>query len=729
MRSPRLPGVRSATVSMVGLLRLRWLPALALLIEALVFHRRVLFSQAWTIPWDFRDYHLPLAEFMARSLREGRLPLWDPYTYCGVPFYANVQAQFAYPPAWLAILVSNLAGGRRLLEFLEWQLVLHVFLAGWFAYLLFRRLGAGRAAATFGGTVFQLGGYFASQAQHLGAICGAAWLPLAWASVVDLGNAFRWRRLAVLAVALAMSVLAGFPAVTIVVFLTAFLLACTLALWRRVPLRLPLEVVAAALWGATLAGVQLLPAMEAARLSTAYSRGEFAGTGGGVPWVGLLSLVAPHHNHIFDLSQYRLPWNPTFLYLYSSFAGLLCALAGAAARTPYRLPLLAVTGAAAIWMLGESTPVARTIFVALPTWAKSPLYAEFAMPAFLLGLAALAALGAERLTAGRAAWLRSALVAVAAADLTLAGANRNMNAVRVADEPAATVAQFEGSAETLARMRELVNRSFPPARVESYRDSMRWANSAPMTGIPTASGNDPLAPARILAVRKLFGRGQPWLRYWELDDLDSPLPGLLNVRYLVTYAPTAEPALEHPQWRRAADLPGHQVYENLRVLPRFFLVSRIHAARDQKQALAMLSAPGFDPAREAVLEGAPGRELPGAGPARVRVVKYEDRELLLETEAASDAFLVSSETWYPGWRAWVDGREVQLYLTNAAFRGLFVPAGRHRIRMRFEPGVFRWGTGLSTLACAGCIAALIRRRSTAGYGADGGKENRGGTDG
>lgn len=689
----------------------RLLPAAVLLAEVLLFHHRVLFSRAWTIPWDFRDYHLPLAEFMARSLREGRLPLWDPFTYCGVPFYANVQAQFAYPPAWLTLVASNLAGGKHLLEFLEWQLALHVFLAGLFTYQLCRRLGAGRAAATFGGTVFQLGGYFASQAQHLGAICGAAWLPLAWAGVMDLSRGLRLRRVAVLAGALAMAVLAGFPAVTIVVFVTTFMLACALALLRRAPAWLPAWTGAAALWGGCLAAVQLLPAMEAARLSTAYSRGEFAGTGGGVPWVGLLSFVAPQHNHIFDLNRYRLEWNPTFLYLYCGWAGLACGLAGAfASRTRYRWPLVTVTAAAGLWMLGETTPVARTIFLALPTWMKSPLYAEFAMPAFLLGVAALAALGAERLSLARARWPAALLIALTVADLTLAGANRNMNAVRVADEPAASAEQFEGSAETVERLRELVNQSTPPVRVEPYRDSMRWANSAPMTGIPTASGNDPLAPARILAVRRLFGQGQPWLRYWELADLDSPLPGLLNVGYLVTYAPTAEPAVRHPSWKRVADLPGHQVYGNLRVLPRFFLVDRVREARDQNEALALLGSPGFDPAREAVVEGVPGRKLGLAELAPVRVVKYEEREVILETEASGEAFLVSSESWYPGWRAWVDGRPAPLYLTNVAFRGLFVPAGRHRVRMRFEPEILWWGLGASAVAWGAWIAALVRRR-------------------
>jgi len=685
-------------------------PAAVLLAELLIFHRRVLFSSNWTIPWDFRDYHLPLAEFMARSLREGRLPLWDSYTYCGFPFYANLQTQVAYPPAWLTIVLSNLAGGNRLLDFLEWNLVLHIFLAGVFAYLLFRRLGAGRAAATFGATIYQLGGYFASQAQHLGAVCGAAWLPPAWLAVVKLAEEFRLRRLALLALALAMSFLAGFPAVTIVVGVSTVTLAAALVAFRRAPVRLIPWVPVGAAWAGLLAGAQLLPAQEAARLSTAYSRGEFAGTGGGVPWVGLLSLVVPSHNSIFDLSNYRLEWNPTFLYLYCGWAGLLSAIVGLiASRSLYRPPMLTVTLLSGLWMLGEHTPFGRWVFVSLPTALKSPLYAEFAMAAFLLGLAALAALGAERLAGGRPRWLGPLLVGVTALDLTLAGSGRVMNAVRVEQEPAATAEQFEGSRETVERMRRLVHETTPPWRIEPYRDSMRWANSAPMTGIPTATGNDPLAPARILRVRRLFGQGQPWLRYWELTDLDSPLPALLNVRYLVTWAPTEQPALEHRHWQRVADLPGHQVYENRRVLPRFYLVGRVRAAGSEAEALALLGSPGFDVRRETVVEGATPLASEAAEFPPVRVLKYEDREVLLEVETASSAYLVTSETYYPGWRAWMDGRPVKLYLTNAAFRGLLVPPGRHRVRMRFEPPLFYYGLALSGLGWSLWLAANLRR--------------------
>lgn len=687
-----------------------WLAAAVLLVEVLVFHGRVLFSRSWTFPWDLRDYHLPLAEFMARCLRQGALPLWDPYTYCGMPFYANVQTQFAYPPAWITILLSNWTGGRHLLEFLEWQIVLHVFLAGIFTYWLLRRIGAGRMSATFGATIFQLGGYFASQTQHLGAMNAAAWLPLTWLAVVELARSPRLRWAAVLAVALALSFAAGFPAVTIVVFVSAGGLAAALWLFGAGSARAVLAVGMASLWAVWLSAVQLLPALELAGHSTAYRRGEFAGTGGGVPLLALVSLAHPNHHHIFDLEHYKLPWNPTFLYLYCGLAALLLAPVGLlGGRSRYRLPLLAVLAGGALWMLGESTPVGRTMFAVLPTTVRSPLYAEFAMPVFQLALAALAGLGAERVAA-QCPWAAALLVALTAADLTLAGSRRLMNAFPVAQDPAVALEHFEGSAETLQRVRAWVQRTTPPARLEGYRDSMRWANSAPMIEIATASGNDPLAPERILLVRRLFGQSQPWLRYWELADLDSPLPSLLNVGYLITWAPSDQPVLQHPRWLRVADLPGHQLYQNKTVLPRFFLVGRVVPAESLRDALGRMASPEFDPRREAIVEG-PASALDSEASGQVRVIEYGLRRVVLETHADGRAFLVSSETYYPGWRAWIDGKPSQLRLTNVAFRGLSVPAGRHRVEMEFRPAILGYGLILSLCAAVSIVVALARDRA------------------
>jgi len=69
------------------------------------------------------------------------------------------------------------------------------------------------------------------------------------------------------------------------------------------------------------------------------------------------------------------------------------------------------------------------------------------------------------------------------------------------------------SRELLARIRTLVNQANPPWRIDTVNDSLRWAMTAPVTEIPTANGNDPLALERYMQVRlSLVGTGARWGR-------------------------------------------------------------------------------------------------------------------------------------------------------------------------------------------------------------------------
>jgi len=684
-------------------IRRAW-PLLVLLVEALLFFRHILFYGHYSIPWDFGAYHYSQAWFIARSFARGELPLWDPYTYCGFPFYANLTAQVFYPPTLATVLLSNWTGSARLLYWLDLQLAAHVFAAGAFTYWVLRRIGAGRGAAIAGGTVYQLGAYFASQTEHLGAIDVAAWLPLAWLCVIALGEQFRWRWLAALACALAMAILAGFPAATAVVFLTCFLLAVILWLMRRARLLLMAQVSTAAVWAVLLAAIQVLPTMQLSRLSVAQYRNQFLRTGGGMPLAALVSLVLPNHYGIFqfDGGTWKLPYEVTFLYTYCGIPALLfVAWALFRRRNPYTLSFALLTGCALLWMLGDSTPIGRTAFVMLPSALKNSLYAEFALCAFTLGMALLAGMGAHQMMANRRAWLQAAIVAIVAADLIAVSSGRPFNTVDQQRDPGISYAQYEGFPQIPEGLRRLANESVPPWRFDVMEGAADMITHGPLFEFPSANGNDPFALVRLMQVRRSFTKGEPWGRYYEVENPDSPVLKLMNVRYVISAHALANPGALKP----AVELPGTHVYENPGVLPRFFLVGRVRHAANMQDALARLRSRDFDPRTEAVVES--GADIPAAtSTGTVRVLRYGAREFTLETSATEPQLLVTSETAYPGWRAWIDGQPRQPVLTNVAFRGLPLPAGKHIVRMRFDP-VILWYSAAITLASLGGLALAV----------------------
>ncbi len=665
----------------------------------LVFYRGVLFSRAYGIPYDLDGYHYPLVAFIASTLRQGKLPLWDPYIYCGVPFYANVQAQLFYPPAWPFFLLAAI-NQHNTFRLLECMVVAHVFLAGAFTYWLLRRIGLGRGAALFGGTVFQLGGFFASQTQHAGAVCGTAWLPAAWLGVLLLAERWTWKRLGMLSVALAMSILAGFPATMAAVAGSAILLAVSLVAMRRARTRLLASVACAIMLGFLLAAVEVLPALELKQLSQAGMRGEWTVSGGGLPLQSLVSLVAPDHYHILHgrelYAKQHLPWEPLLLYLYCGLAApVLALLAVAGSKHKYRWVFAALTVLSALWMLCDNTPVGRHLFPLLPKVLKGGFYPEFAMAPFLLGFTVLAALGAEQFLAPRGRIVTAALIALTAFDLIHTGAGTWMNTNQAGG---VSYLRINGSWKTLDRMRALANETFPPSRSDEVAESHLWAGAASMLQVPSANGDDPVALWRLLQVRFCFAQGPYWMRYYEVAAPGSPVLNLLNIRFLLTRAAALPSGGDFFLRENLED--GTHIYENRSVLPRFFLVGRVEQARGLQDALHIMHSADFDPAHTAVVEARVPPRLDAQAGGSVRTISYTDRELSLEVEATGDGFLVTSEAYYPGWRAWIDGREADLVLTNAAFRGLPVPAGRHHVRMRFEPRILWYGAAMSLMTIA-----------------------------
>jgi hypothetical protein len=148
-----------------------------------------------------------LGHLAASDWLHGHIPWWNPYEGVGSPLAGEMQSGAFFPLTVLLLFHQGL---------LIMQLVLEV-MSGWSTYFLIRRLGVGRSLATAGGVAFGLCGTFAWLAHA--PIRPAALLPLCLVGVERAIDAARdgrrngWR---LLAVALALSILAGFPETTLI---------------------------------------------------------------------------------------------------------------------------------------------------------------------------------------------------------------------------------------------------------------------------------------------------------------------------------------------------------------------------------------------------------------------------------------------------------------------------------------------------------------------------------
>ncbi|PYV38951.1 MAG: hypothetical protein DMG09_10550, partial [Acidobacteria bacterium] len=80
------------------------------------------------------------------------------------------------------------------------------------------------------------------------------------------------------------------------------------------------------------------------------------------------------------------------------------------------------------------------------------------------------------------------------------------------------------------------------------------------------------------------------------------------------------------------------------------------------------------------------------------------RRVLCEVDARKPGYLVLLDSYYPGWRAYLDGREAKILQANYAFRAVEVPAGKHTVEFSYRPLSFDAGLALS---CMGLLFGIV----------------------
>ena len=168
------------------------------------------------------------------------------------------------------------------------------------------------------------------------------------------------------------------------------------------------------------------------------------------------------------------------------------------------------------------------------------------------------------------------------------------------------------------------------------------------------------------------------------------------------------------------DVGEASVYENLRARPRAWLVGKVLTVTEEEALRALHSSrladgSAFDPAQIALVE----EPLDFAAQtldrdATARVTHLSDGRMEVETRANAPAFLVTSDVFYPGWRAWIDGAPAHLVRADYALRGLAVPAGTHAVRFEFRPRSFYEGAFVSAASLLLLAASVfwMNRRAT-----------------
>lgn len=125
-----------------------------------------------------------------------------------------------------------------------------------------------------------------------------------------------------------------------------------------------------------------------------------------------------------------------------------------------------------------------------------------------------------------------------------------------------------------------------------------------------------------------------------------------------------------------------------------------------EEAVRAMHDPAFDPSL-AVREGGERLDPPHGG--RVRWLRYEPEQLTLEVETPRAAALVITDSYRSGWTATVDGLDAEILPAFVAFRSVTVPAGSHRVELRYRSPGLKAGV-LVSLVTLVFVVWLLRKK-------------------
>lgn len=199
----------------------------------------------------------------------------------------------------------------------------------------------------------------------------------------------------------------------------------------------------------------------------------------------------------------------------------------------------------------------------------------------------------------------------------------------------------------------------------------------------------------------------------EVPNINLPRASYLGVRYFLVGTEMAE-ALTYTRTLPLRQVHADQrvvIFENPSARPRLQLFSALsegavplgdEAVRLEQQAFTR------DPALLTAARGLGIGDSPRTGsPSTATIVTDRHAEVTIQAELAQPMILSLADTWHPRWRVFIDGAPGTMGRLNDAFRGVALPAGSHRVSFRYQPSGMPYTLVISVLALLAILLGFL----------------------
>ncbi|MFZ4520982.1 MAG: YfhO family protein [Bacteroidales bacterium] len=166
----------------------------------------------------------------------------------------------------------------------------------------------------------------------------------------------------------------------------------------------------------------------------------------------------------------------------------------------------------------------------------------------------------------------------------------------------------------------------------------------------------------------------------------TPVLNMLNTKYFILPNNDKQPV----------------AFPNPRALGNAWFVKNVQMVDNADAEIKAIA--GFKPDSLAIVDKSFSGNLTAFTPARdsadvISLDKYAANELEYSYKSKNSGLAVFSEIYYPkGWNAYVDGQITPHFRADYVLRAMVLPAGEHKVRFKFEPGVYLIGEKISLIS-------------------------------
>lgn len=684
----------------------------------------------------------PLRIYAMSLIKSGVLPLWNPLMFAGYPLLANIQTGIFNPTNVLYFIFSSSTAWGL-------QTFLQPFFASLFTYLLLRSLRLGKTASIFGGLVFAFSGFNIIWAEWNTHSYAVAFLPL----LLYLSQRYflkknEWFLGPMISLSLCLQIFSGYPQVTIYsILVLIFFISFNHGITKNT-LHFSFWLLA----GVLMSAIQLVPTIELFlnsqrkfevlypsnysfpwRYLTAFvapdffgnpTTGNYWGNGDYTDNVGFTGMVSFVISIYFVIFQKKKTKESTY-FIYQFIVIFLLLLCG---RVPIFIKFLQQIG------LGAMTPT-RILFLINLSLA---ILGSFALDEFIknglkvkqiFSLVIIQAVGIWSLLIGSLiiylnfssknvyigirnlfypCLYSTVLIILLFMFLFAKKIIRSLTGMLIV-----VLAVFElfnfGWKFLPFIQKELI---FPSTPVIEYLKNQKGlfrvegGEAVPMNmllpyGLESYSAYDPMYPLPIAQYMSLVDGGtltNPKSRYGQVHKFDSPLYDLVNSCYILALKKDINskpdqkgkiPSLfEAKKFKVVFEDKTTAVIKNLFCYPRAFLTNDFSEKSNNEIEISLN-----------------GKISYGA----VVWEKYTPLSKELKITTKNEALLFISDSFYPGWKAFVDDKETKILKANYSFQSVKIPKGEHKIVFIYKPFSFFVGFTVSVLSTIMILFFLFLR--------------------